>query len=209
MPSLHAADALIVGVVLCSVYAPLVGEGDLDRVARLGLVRRDGDRQPLLARLHRRHRRRADRDGRGLQRPHPGRVCRSSGVTDRLPTRSESPARRRCYGPAREQSSRDQARLHVRSARPRIALGDRPHPHPGHPERPHGERRHPLRRRLDPRPLRRTGTRSSSTGSPRSSSSPARCSTSSTARSPAPAARRRRSARSSTRPPTASARASC
>ena len=119
MPSLHAADALIVGVVLCSVTRALVGEGDLDRVARLGLVRRDGDRQPLLARLHRRYRRRADLDGRGLQRPRPGRVCRSSAVTDRLPTRSESRGRARCYGPAREQSSRDQARLHVRSARPR------------------------------------------------------------------------------------------
>ena len=63
MPSLHAADALIVGVVLFSVCRQLVGEGVLGRLARLGLVRRDGDRQPLLARLRRRDLRRARRDG--------------------------------------------------------------------------------------------------------------------------------------------------
>ena len=45
----------------------LVGEGLLGRLAGLGLVRRDGDRQPLLARLRRRRRRRADRDGDRLQ----------------------------------------------------------------------------------------------------------------------------------------------
>ena len=41
----------------------LVGEGALGGLAALGLVRGDGDRQPLLARLHRRHRRRVARDG--------------------------------------------------------------------------------------------------------------------------------------------------
>ena len=86
----------------------------------------------------------------------------------------------------------------------------RPRPHPGHAERAHGERRRCSARaasvlvalrepQRDPLLLARA----------RSSSSRARCSTSSTARSPAPAARRRRSARSSTRRPTASARASC
>ena len=62
------ADALIVGVVLVQRLPQLVGEGVLGRLARLGLVRRDGDRQPLLARLRRGHRRRAGRDGDRLQR---------------------------------------------------------------------------------------------------------------------------------------------
>ena len=41
----------------------LVVEGALGGLAGLGLVRRDGDRQPLLARLRRRDRRRDPRDG--------------------------------------------------------------------------------------------------------------------------------------------------
>ena len=94
MPSLHAADALIVGVVLFSVCRQLVGEGPLGGLARLGLVRRDGDRQPLLARLRRRDLRRDRRDGVVYNRPHPPRICRSSVVTDRLPTRNRQAAKR-------------------------------------------------------------------------------------------------------------------
>ena len=56
MPSLHAADALIVGVVLFSRLQALVVEGALGDLAGLGVVRGDGDRQPLLARLPRRAR---------------------------------------------------------------------------------------------------------------------------------------------------------
>ena len=57
MPSLHAADALIVGDRARVRLPPLVGEALLGDLAGLGLVRRHGDRQPLLARLHRRRRR--------------------------------------------------------------------------------------------------------------------------------------------------------
>ena len=44
MPSLHSADALIVGVVMASIVVSLVGQGDMAVVAGLGLVRGDGDR---------------------------------------------------------------------------------------------------------------------------------------------------------------------
>ena len=94
MPSLHAADALIVGVVLFTVCRQLVGQGALGALAGLGLLRGDGDRQPLLARLPRRHRSGDSLDGHRLQRPRSPRVCRSSGVTDRLPTRARASARR-------------------------------------------------------------------------------------------------------------------
>ena len=50
MPSLHAADALIVGIVLFSVTRRWWVRPILARVAGLGLVRRDGNGQPLLAR---------------------------------------------------------------------------------------------------------------------------------------------------------------
>ena len=88
MPSLHAADALIVGVVL------FLGQGRLGDLAGLGLLRGDGDRQPFLARLPRGHRRRDPGNDAGLQRSNSSRVCRSSGVTDRLPTRKKASARR-------------------------------------------------------------------------------------------------------------------
>src|SRR5581483_8107082 len=71
--------------------AELVGEGAVGGVAGLGVVRRDGDRQPLLARLRRRGARRADRDGGGLPPAHLGGSRRSSGVTDRLATRLPAP----------------------------------------------------------------------------------------------------------------------
>ena len=203
MPSLHAADALIVGVVLFSVCRSLWAKARLGDLARVGLVRGDGDRQPLLARLHRRHRRRVADDGGGLQRADSPGVCRSSGVTDRLPTPRAGTRRGRCYGHTRDQSGRDQARLHDRGAHARVPLGHGPDPHPRHPERPDRERRAAVRRRVRARPLRGPQRARSSTGSPRSSSSPARCSTSSTARSRVRAARRRRSVRSSTRRPTA------
>ena len=57
MPSLHACDSLIVGIVLASVSQHWWAKAVLGRLAGLGLVRRDGDRQPLLARLPRRRRR--------------------------------------------------------------------------------------------------------------------------------------------------------
>ena len=87
---------------------PLVGEGVLDRLAGLGLVRRDGDRQPLLARLPRRDRRR-DRDGRRL---HATSVSRRSAARQPLAVERQRP----WYGPGSEQSGRDQAGLHDRRA---------------------------------------------------------------------------------------------
>ena len=72
----------------------LVGEGALGALAGLGLLLRDGHRQPFLARLPRGHRRCTTGDGRRLQRASSPRVCRSSGVTDRLPTRTRASARR-------------------------------------------------------------------------------------------------------------------
>ena len=54
MPSLHAADALIVGIFLFRASPQLVVEGDLGALARLGLVLRARDGQPLLARRGRR-----------------------------------------------------------------------------------------------------------------------------------------------------------
>ena len=59
MPSLHAADSLIVGVVLALVCRRWWAKALLGGLAGLGLVRGDGDRQPLLARLRRRPRGRA------------------------------------------------------------------------------------------------------------------------------------------------------
>ena len=54
MPSLHAMDALIVGIVMASVCRSLGRARPVARLARLGLLRGHGDRQPLLARLRRR-----------------------------------------------------------------------------------------------------------------------------------------------------------
>ena len=68
MPSLHAADALIVGVMLVGRLPQQVREGRLGALAALGLVQRDGDGEPLLARRRRRRRRRARRAG---DRPPP------------------------------------------------------------------------------------------------------------------------------------------
>ena len=67
MPSLHAADALIVGLVLSSVCRNCVFKGALAPLARLGLVQRDGDGQPLLARRPRRRRGRDHRARRHLR----------------------------------------------------------------------------------------------------------------------------------------------
>ena len=61
MPSLHSADALIVGVTLALIVKELVLQGAVAALAGLGVVLGDGDRQPLLAR-----RRRRDRESRGL-----------------------------------------------------------------------------------------------------------------------------------------------
>ena len=61
MPSLHAADALIVGIVLAYSCRSAGGEGRLGALAGAGSGSGDGDRQPLLARHRRRRRRRARR----------------------------------------------------------------------------------------------------------------------------------------------------
>ena len=53
MPSLHAMDALIVGIVMASVCRSRWARVPVARVARLGVVRGDGHRKPLLARLRR------------------------------------------------------------------------------------------------------------------------------------------------------------
>ena len=95
MPSLHAADALIVGVVLFTVCRNAGGPRPLwalwpawvcfavmatgnhfwlDCLAGIGVA--------ILSMARR------------LQRAHSPRVCRSSGVTDRLPTRAKASARR-------------------------------------------------------------------------------------------------------------------
>ena len=133
---------------------PLVGEGDLGRVAGLGLVRRDGDRQPLLARLHRR--RSASRCSRWASS-----TTTASGPRLPLVGRNRPPA-----DPEREPGE-DAATVPPVSRAAAIKHGyttgarglasrsvDRPHPHPGHPERPDGERRRALRRRVDARALR-------------------------------------------------------
>ena len=92
-------------------------------------------------------------DGHRLQRPVA--ACLPLVGRNRPPAdASQSAATRRCYGPAREQSRSDQARLYVGSAQARVALGHRPHPHPGHAERPDGERRRALRRGVGARALR-------------------------------------------------------
>ena len=72
MPSLHAADALIIGVGLLPHRPLALGEGALAALAALGLVLCDGDRQPLLAR-HRGRDRRRDRRRRGRQPQAPAR----------------------------------------------------------------------------------------------------------------------------------------
>ena len=77
MPSLHAADALIIGVGLFFVVPLALGEGALAALAALGLVLRDGDRQPLLARHRGRHPRRARR-GRGRQPQAPAALRRAA-----------------------------------------------------------------------------------------------------------------------------------
>ena len=69
MPSLHAADSLIVGIVLAIVCRRWWAKAFLGDLAGLGLVRGHGHRQPLLARLHR------------------GRRGRAGGDDDRLPAR--------------------------------------------------------------------------------------------------------------------------
>ena len=147
-----------------------VGEGALARVAGVGLVQRDGDRQPLLAR----HRRR----DRGRRR----------GGGGRLPAVAAASA-----------PHEPQGRIHGRRARDRLPLDDGARAHARDAE--HADRRggHALRGRGRARLLRVPQTSCSSSGRAPRRSSPARFSTSSTARSPEPAASRRRSAASSIR----------
>ena len=77
MPSLHSCDALIVGVTMATRRAQALGQGALAGLAPVGLVQRDGDRQPLLARHRRGDRGRRNRSG------------------DRLPPVAASPLARR------------------------------------------------------------------------------------------------------------------
>ena len=63
MPSLHAADALIVGITLSVVCRNRDSPNCLGDLAALGLVQRHGDGESLLARRRRRRRRRARRAG--------------------------------------------------------------------------------------------------------------------------------------------------
>ena len=82
MPSLHAMDALIVGIVMASVCRTRLARVALARVAGVGDLRRDGHRQPLLARLRRGVRGGARRRRDPLPRPvapraHPRRVSES------------------------------------------------------------------------------------------------------------------------------------
>ena len=74
MPSLHAADALIVGVVPRRRLRHWWSKAHLGALAGLGLVLRDGDREPLPARRARRDRRRA------RSRSHSSRSCRASAA---------------------------------------------------------------------------------------------------------------------------------
>ena len=88
MPSLHAMDALIVGIVMFGVVRSTLGEGALARVAGMGRVRGHLDREPLLARHRRRVRARA-RDRLGAPtRPHAATAAR---MTDEQP--ASEPAR--------------------------------------------------------------------------------------------------------------------
>ncbi len=171
MPSLHAADALIVGVVLFSVCRSRWAKALWAAWPGLGVVLRDGDRQPLLARLHRRYRSRAALDGRGLPRPPTHVVCRSSGVTDRLATRRGQRTQDAATVPRVTRAAAIKARLHDWRARARVTLGRQPHPHESHSERTHRERRAAVRRRLGARALREPKRACSSTGSRRSCSS--------------------------------------
>ena len=86
MPSLHAADALIVGIVLAVVCRRWWAKLFWAIWPRVGLVRRHGDREPLLARLHRRRRGRAGGPGDRLSAGRRPGSCRSASVGDRLPT---------------------------------------------------------------------------------------------------------------------------
>ena len=91
MPSLHAMDALIVGVVMAGLCKTMGGEGALAPVARMGRVRRDVDREPLLAR---RRRRVHHRDAHRPRPPAHSHAARPARMTDeeRSPA-SEQPAR--------------------------------------------------------------------------------------------------------------------
>ena len=63
MPSLHAADALIVGITLAGLCRNRIAKVVWIDLAGLGVVHGDGDRQPLLAGRAGRDHRRAGRDG--------------------------------------------------------------------------------------------------------------------------------------------------
>ena len=100
MPSLHAADALILGVVLAVVCRHPLAKAFWIALARVGLVRRDGDGQPLLARLHRRDGGRRRRDGGRLPAPASRRACRPPTLTVRPPTPGSPRARTVVASPA-------------------------------------------------------------------------------------------------------------
>jgi len=131
MPSLHSADALIVGIVLFSVCR--------NRFF-MGLVRRNGYRQPLLARRRRRSLRRGD--------------CARDRVPPRLVPDPAPPAQRGDWVVGPRGSRGGQAGLHRRNPPARLALARRPRAHARQPECPDGRRDHALRRRLGARLVR-------------------------------------------------------
>ena len=61
MPSVHSADALIIGFAMATLVHEPLGCDALDALADVGLVLGDGDGQPLLARHRGRRRRRPRR----------------------------------------------------------------------------------------------------------------------------------------------------
>ena len=195
MPSLHAADALIVGVVLASVVRHWLVKVLWLLWPVVGLVRRHGDGQPLLAR--RRRRRRASARS-PLAIIYRRRIRASSHASSLIAE---------CYERVRR-TPPGQAGLHDGRALACVALDRRARAHARDAERADHRRRVALPRGGSARLLRVPQRVALLLARRRPCSSSARSSTSSTARSPAPAARRRRSAPSSTRPPTGSARAS-
>ena len=81
MPSLHAADALIVGISMALIVKSRWAKGALARVAGVGLVRGHGHGEPLLARHRRRCARCAHRRCDRLP-PRAARRCRRTRASD-------------------------------------------------------------------------------------------------------------------------------
>ena len=93
MPSLHGADALIIGIVDVRAREVALGQGALAPLAGLGLVRGHGDGQPLLAR----HRRRRGDRRRRVRRPRVVGEPREDAPGS-LPRRTNAVSRQRRVG---------------------------------------------------------------------------------------------------------------